>query len=160
MTSLAAKISPPRWPWLARIKLLALGLLAAYSASFVQALDHPDAPDYVAAFEQRAQPFAAAVHEARDAGASAAYSAFLDRELNLAYRELLARVDAEARPQLQASQRAWLAFYEAEVAFIGGNWTPGNFGSSSAISRADYRADLVKARILTLLNYLKNYPPR
>ncbi len=159
MTSLAAETSPS-WSWPARAKLLALALLAAYSARFVQALDHPDAPDYVAAFEQRAQPFADAVHETTDTDATAAYSAFLDCELNLAYRELLARVDAEARPKLQASQRAWLAFYEAELAFIAGNWTPRNFGSSSALSRADYRADLVRARILTLLNYLKNYPPR
>lgn len=159
MTSLAAETNP-LWPRLTRARLLALGLLTAFCAPFVLAVDHPDAPDYVAAFEQRAQPFADALYEARDAAANAAYSAFLDRELDLAYRELLTRVDAEARPKLQASQRAWLAFYEAELAFIAGNWTPRNFGSSSALSRADYRADLVKARILTLLNYLKNYPPR
>jgi hypothetical protein len=55
-------------------------------------------------------------------------------------------------------QRQWLAFRAAETRFINGNFTPQNFGSSSALSRADYGATLVGQLVLTLLAYLQNYP--
>ena len=62
------------------------------------------------------------------------------------------------RVKLSPEQGRWLQFRDAESQFIGANWTPQNFGSSSLLSRADYRATLVKQRVLTLLAYLQNYP--
>ena len=64
------------------------------------------------------------------------------------------------RQALTFSQRQWGLFRDAESDFIGGNWSPKNFGSSSALSRADYRATLVRQRVVMLLAYLQNYPPR
>jgi uncharacterized protein YecT (DUF1311 family) len=126
-----------------------------------QAIDNPDAPDHQAAFLTRAKPYEERLSEASDgpasASAAAAYALFLDAEMNLAYRQLLARLDGRARQDLTLSQRRWLLFREAENRFIGANWTPKNFGSSAALSRVDYRTTLVRQRVLTLLVYLQNY---
>ncbi len=56
------------------------------------------------------------------------------------------------------SQREWLQFRDAELRFVDRNWTPKNFGSSYVLSRAGYRYQLVKQRVLALLAYLQNYP--
>ena len=77
--------------------------------------------------------------------------------MNAAYRLLLAQLAGAHRQALLRSQRQWLAFRDAEYGFIDGNWTTSSFGSSSAISRAAYRAELVKQRVLNLLDYLRNY---
>ena len=129
----------------------------------VQAVDNPDAPDYQAAFLARAKPYEERLSDAAGGGAgltdaAVAYARFLDTELNQAYRQLLGRLDALSRQALVSSQRRWLAFRDAEIGFIDENWTPRNFGSSSVFSRADYRATLVKQRVLVLLAYLRNYP--
>lgn len=139
-----------------------IGLLAAAIAAPAAAIDNPDAPDYVAEFEARAKPLEDAVSAAPDGAATAAaqraYAAFLEGELNSAYQRLLPKLEPAARAGLQTSQRQWLAFRKAELAFIARNWVPQNFGSSYALSRADYAASLVKQRVVALLRYLKNYP--
>lgn len=139
--------------------LAAAGLLAAPA----RAIDNPDAPDWTAAFQARAQPLEERLsNEAGGPGqaaAAAAYVQFLDAELNQAYQALLSRLEGEARRALVQSQRQWLAYRDAELRFIARNWTPQSFGTSSSLSRADYHASLVRQRVLTLLAYLQNYPP-
>lgn len=123
------------------------------------AIDNPDSPDRTAEFLARAQPFERRLaDESLGPTSAAAYASFLDVELNQAYRDVLERVSGEARQSLVRSQREWLRFRDAESQFIGNNWVPKNFGSSSALSRAGYRSALVKQRVLTLLAYLQNYP--
>ena len=90
--------------------------------------------------------------------AYAAYEQFLDDELNHAYAALATKLNLKRKPQLQRAQRAWLAFRDAEAAFIKDNWTMAQFGSSSPMSRGAYRAAIARDRTLGLLNYLKNYP--
>lgn len=135
-------------------------LLLVHGSAF--AIDNPDAPDYVAAFEQRMQPLYTNVRDR--ARTTADYvdgyvrlEKRLDVELNAAYDGLLSKLDAPGRRRLQASQRAWLAFRDAEFAFIDGTWNAENFGTSSAISRGDYRTTIVKNRIIELLWYRKNF---
>lgn len=147
---------------------LAQGLLATV-ASWLMALapawaiDNPVTPDLAAAFQTRAQPFEARVSEAAGGPglgqATRAYAAFLETELNLAYQQLLPLLGRPARAALLLSQRQWLRFRDAEGEFIDGNWVAQDFGSSAALSRADYRAGLVKQRVLSLLAYRQNYPP-
>jgi uncharacterized protein YecT (DUF1311 family) len=141
------------WSWAAMLSM----------AGPAWAIDNPDAPDRKAAFLARAKPYEERLSEASGGGpalapAAAAYAGFLDDEMNRAYRQLLGRVNGDARQALVLSQRQWLLFRDAEMRFIGRNWTAGNFGSSSALSRADYRAALFRQRVLTLLDYLRNYP--
>lgn len=127
------------------------------------AIDNPDAPDRSAAFLARAQPYEERLSQASRtsdiAAAAFAYAEFLDAELNTAYQDLLARVgDSSTRRALMQSQREWLQFRDAEFRFVDRNWTPQNFGSSYALSRAGYRHRLARQRVLTLLAYLQNYP--
>ena len=134
----------------------------ALATSVAYAIDNPDTPDEVATFEQRAQPleenFSSQTSTLGLSQAGVAYAKFLDKELNRAYQLLLKKVDApKAREQLRKSQRAWLAYYQAEADFIWANWIPANFGSSYELSRQGYRNSLVKERIKVLLNYLRNY---
>jgi uncharacterized protein YecT (DUF1311 family) len=138
-----------------------VGAAALLVAGSAQAIDNPDAPDRKAEFLARAQPYeerlAAESGGPAWASASTAYATFLDGELNRSYQQLLGHLGDEARRALARSQREWLRFLDAETRFIDRNWTPRNFGSSSVLSRADYRSALVKQRVLTLLAYLQNY---
>lgn len=132
------------------------------------AIDNPDAPNYQAPLPARAQPFEkrladvavgpefspAAVAHAK------AYAKFLDAELNQAYRQLREQLRGDNRQALTFPQRQWGQFHDAETEFIGANWSPKNFGSSSEMSRAEYRATLVRQRVTMLLAYRQNYPPR
>ncbi|CAD7854509.1 MAG: hypothetical protein, partial [Olavius algarvensis Gamma 1 endosymbiont] len=79
--------------------------------------------------------------------AYAHYENFLDQELNKAYERLMGHLDEDAQQTLRDSQRNWLKYRDAEFEFIALNWTPGNFGSSSVISRGDYRTTLIKDRV-------------
>lgn len=147
-----------RWQWM-RAACLGAAMLASTAA---MAVDNPDAPDRMAAFEQRIQPLEAAVanqHTTADMlRASSAYAKQLDVELNQTYRELMAKVGANGAQKLRASQRNWLSFMTTEAAFIDGTWNAKDFGSTSALSRSEYRNSLTKARIVQLLGYLRSYP--
>lgn len=147
-----------RWQWM-RAACLGAAMLASTAA---MAVDNPDAPDRMAAFEQRIQPLEAAVANQNTTAdmlrASSAYAKQLDVELNQTYRELMAKVGATGAQKLRASQRNWLAFMTTEAAFIDGTWNAKDFGSTSALSRSEYRNRVTKARIVQLLDYLRSYP--
>lgn len=147
-----------RWQWM-RAACLGAAMLASTAA---MAVDNPDAPDRLAAFEQRIQPLEAAVANQNTTAdmlrASSAYAKQLDVELNETYRELMAKVGATGAQKLRASQRNWLAFMTTEAAFIDGTWNAKDFGSTSALSRSEYRNRVTKARIVQLLDYLRSYP--
>lgn len=144
--------------------MLAAAVLILMPSLYVSAyaIDNPDAPDYVAEFSEQADALESDMLDAADrterAKASGTYNDFLDAQLNGAYRRLIKRLPAEQREQLQTSQRQWLVFRDAELAFIEGNWVPERFGSSYSLSRSQYRAGVVRARIEQLLWYLKNDP--
>lgn len=142
-------------------RLAMIGFFICCSVS-VHALDNPDAPDYVGDFMQRAQMYELNIHQTAHTTQSyitahAAYEKFLDQELNAAYAQLMAQLNDKAQQNLRDSQRKWLKYRNAEFSFIAQNWTNENFGSSSVISRGDYRTSLIKDRVVTLLQYLKNY---
>lgn len=157
-----------RWPASLRLfqrlgQCLRAGLAAWLLAlSPCWAIDNPDAPDLIAAFQLRAQPLESRRSETAggpgQAQAARAYAAFLEAELNQAYQSLLPQLSKPSRAALLQSQRQWLRFRDAESVFIDGNWGAQDFGSSAALSRADYRAGLVKQRVSSLLAYRQNYP--
>lgn len=128
------------------------------------AIDNPDAPNYVDEFLSRDQAYESNLRKTGNATkdylpAYRHYEAFLDKELNHAYRLLMARIDAGSKSALMDSQRKWLTYRDSEFAFISQNWTQKNFGSSYVISRGDYRATIIRHRIISLLYYLQNYIP-
>lgn len=136
-------------------------LLAGFTAS-CQAIDNPDAPDYVADFKQRAQPFEVAIHQQAKTTqdslkAYADYEQFLDKELNKAYKSVLEKLGAEQQTKIKESQRNWIKYRDSEFDLIAENWTTKNFGSSAVLSRGAYRTTIIRDRVTLLLNYLKNY---
>jgi uncharacterized protein YecT (DUF1311 family) len=153
----AALRRPSGWPF-AILVLIGLALLSGRCA----AIDNPDRPDPVAAFEARCLPFESRVDQASTTAefgrAFGDYDRFLDQELGQAYNALAAALPAPGPKQaLERTQQAWAQFRDAESRFIADNWTREQFGSSSQISRGQYRVAVVKARVIQLLHYLANY---
>ena len=127
-----------------------------------EAIDNPDAPDFVAEFNARAKKYeddirrnARATEDVRQA--YAAYEQFLEAELAKAYPALLAKLPKPSRAKLERSQADWLKYRKAEFDFIAENWTSKSFGSASVLSRGEYRTALIRDRVTTLLHYLKSY---
>ena len=139
--------------------LLLIFLLFSTSA---WALDNPYAPDYVAEFEARIAPLendidTKAMTTADFAIGYTVLNEALDRELDAAFSNIMAKLPDASREKLALSQQQWLVFRDAELIFIAENFNSTDFGSSSTISRGGYRAAIVKARIKELLWYLRNY---
>lgn len=136
--------------------VFSLAMHAAY------ALDNPDAPDLVGEFEAREQVLLKAVNNP-DNGARANliayddYLAFLDAELNNAYKLVQSKLSKDRQQELKKSQQNWILFRDAEFAWIKNNWTNQDFGSSAGLSRGSYRCSIVRDRVSQLLNYAKNY---
>jgi uncharacterized protein YecT (DUF1311 family) len=145
-----------------RLRAVVLAFVAVAAAGAAWAVDNPDAPDRAAAFEARVQPLEDALAATSGGPASAragqALAEQLDAELNRAYGELSRALEAPARQALQASQRQWLRWRDAELAFAERQWTPQRSGSSYTLSRALHRAALIKARVAALNAALADYP--
>ena len=141
------------------LSIIVIGMCTTFPG---YAIDNPDAPDYVAEFEQRAQPFATVIHQQAKTTqetlkAYADYEKFLDKELNDVYKKLIGKLGAEQQTKLKKSQRDWIKYRDTEFDFIASNWTTKNFGSSSVLSRGDYRTSILRNRVEQLLYYWKNY---
>jgi uncharacterized protein YecT (DUF1311 family) len=126
------------------------------------AIDNPDAPDYLGEFETRTAPIELSI--INNSQTTLDYvegykklESSLDKELNSAYQQLMAKLELEQKEMLKKSQRQWITFRDKEFSFIGNNWSRQNFGSSSAISVGAYRTQLIRNRTRQLLTYLKNY---
>lgn len=149
--------------------LLRRRLLQAVAALALQglvggaaAIDNPEAPDRVGAFERRAAPLEQQL-AATDGGSAAVraerdYASFLDAELNAAYRMLLAHLQEPARAAMVESQRRWLRYRQAEFHFIARHWTQDRSGTSASLSAAGHRNGLTRERIVQLLRYAAEYP--
>jgi len=80
-----------------------------------------------------------------------------DKELNAAYNQLIKSIRADNDKdraelliaRLKESQRAWLKYRDAQVAFVGVNANVGS-ASSRALGMASYSAELTKERIKDL----------
>jgi uncharacterized protein YecT (DUF1311 family) len=141
---------------------LAALLVVAGLCGEAAAIDHPDAPDRVAAFSDEADRLETAMLDAAATAdfvmAGSRYQAFLDEQLSAAFDSLKRRLAPAEAEALAESQRLWERFREQEKRFIDGNWTPASFGSSSLLSRHHYLAQLTRTRTEQLLHYLRNYP--
>ena len=143
--------------WLA---MAALALILFSNPSF--AVDNPDAPDLVAQFETREKPFIAAIEKPSNTTADysvayANYLKFLDKELNTIYKTLRTKIPEEKQKQLKTSQINWIKYRDLEFTFIDNTWTHKNFGTSSAISRGQYKAGVVRSRVVQLMGYSRAF---
>lgn len=144
------------YAWLKFAALLLIVLSGTASA-----IDNPDAPDYVAEFEAREKSLVAVAENSDGYRASAIaytdYLNFLDAELNAVYKALQAKLPKDQQQQLKQSQINWLKYRDLEFAFIEDNWSKADFGSSSSITRGQFKASIVRDRIIQLMHYAKTY---
>jgi uncharacterized protein YecT (DUF1311 family) len=126
------------------------------------AIDNPDAPAFLQTLQKNEEPYLAAINNPNNGTrdyliAYNKYEKFLDDELSKAYQLVMSKLPEQQKKELNEAQRNWIKFREAEFELIRNNWTRDNFGSSSWISRGDYRCSIVRDRVLQLLNYASNY---
>ena len=130
------------------------------SASY--AIDNPDAPQYVTAFDSSSKIYLDKIADPKNTNSTYAvayksYQEFLDSEINKAYKLLLQKLPEKQKLALKKSQLAWIKHRDAEFAFIEENWVPANFGSSVVISKGDYKCKIIHDRVVQLLQYAQNY---
>ena len=146
----------------ARFTLLGVAaILLMMCGNFSFAIDNPDAPDLIAAFEAKEKPILATA-ENPDNGYRASlvaytdYLTFLDKELNTVYKSLQSKLPKDKQDGLKQSQVNWLKYRDSEFSLIEGTWTKENFGSSSSITRGQYKAAIVRDRVIQLMHYTKS----
>ena len=137
-------------------------ILASLISINACAMDNPDAEDIIGKFEQQEKPFMAKIDNPSNSNrayliAYDDYQIFLDKELNNIYKTLLNRLPEAQKSELKISQKYWLSYRDAEFMLIKNNWTRDNFGSSSGISRGQYRSSIIRDRIIQLMHYANNY---
>ena len=126
------------------------------------AIDNPDAPDLVAEFETREKALVTVIEKPGNTTADysvayANYLKFLDKELNTAYRNLRIKLPVDKQKKLKVSQLSWIKYRDLEFAFIDNTWTNKDFGTSSGISRGQYKAGVVRNRVVQLMHYAKTF---
>lgn len=145
------------YPWLG-----IAGLTLMLFSNLTFAIDNPDAPDLIAEFETREQAFMVAIEKQSNTtnDYSVAYSnylKFLDKELNTVYKTLRTKLLEDKQKQLKASQVSWLKYRDLEFTFVDSTWTNKDFGTSSGISRGQYKASVIRSRVIQLMHYAKTF---
>lgn len=142
--------------------LVIAALTFALLSNLTFAIDNPDAPDLISEFEAREKPIIAAIEKSTNTTGDyavfyASYLKFLDKELNAVYKTLRTKLPADKQKQLKASQVSWIKYRDLEFAFIESTWTNKDFGTSSGISRGQYKASVVRDRVIQLIHYAKTF---
>ncbi|HKM38391.1 MAG TPA: lysozyme inhibitor LprI family protein [Thiopseudomonas sp.] len=76
-----------------------------------------------------------------------------DRELNIAYKELMSHLSADEKDSLRKAQKAWLVFRDAETEFFWSESISGG-GTLQPIIVSDYSLELLKTRVCQLSNFV------
>ncbi len=127
-----------------------------------QAIDNPDAPNHLEAFRSEASSYTQAIYENAQTTADSMeayrnYIDFLKDKLAEARSALESELSGPEQEAFRKSRNAWQAYQEAEKGFISTVWTPQNFGSSSAMSRLAFYADVLRSRTELLLRYRQQF---
>lgn len=146
-----------RYSWLGIAALLLM-----LCSNLALAIDNPDAPDLIAEFEAREKSLIAAIEKPTNTTSDYAvlysnYLKFLDKELNTVYKTLRTKFPEDKQKQLKASQINWIKYRDLEFAFIDSTWTNKDFGTSSVISRGQYKVNVVRDRVIQLMHYAKTF---
>ncbi|MES1924192.1 lysozyme inhibitor LprI family protein [Salinisphaera sp. T31B1] len=128
-------------------------------ASVAQAVDNPDRPDHLGAFHERMTPYEQRIRAAQTTAdmsqASTDMASALDDELNTAYKRLMAELSPEQQSALRTAQRHWLAYRDAEFAFLNDVFTRESHGTSVVLTVGGARNALVYERAEELWSYLQ-----
>ncbi|MBD1558172.1 hypothetical protein HC752_14635 [Vibrio sp. S9_S30] len=81
------------------------------------------------------------------------YHEFLSDEIKSTYVDIAKKLTEKERDAFKASHTAWESFLHSQFAFIEEVWSKDNFGSASAIDRGQFKAKLLRDRLLELQYY-------
>lgn len=133
-------------------------LIAALSSIACQAIDNPDAPNYLEQFRSEASSYEQSIYQDATTTSQAVteyrhYIDFLEREVIAAQTAIENELSGPDKLKLADSMAAWKSYRDTERDFITGVWTQDNFGSSSTLSRLAFYAEILTSRIELLLKY-------
>lgn len=142
--------------------LIIAAFIFVFFSGSVWAIDNPDAPDLLGEFKVKEAPLLEAAENADNGYRDylinyTNYLKFLDKELNIVYRSLYDKLPNDQQQKLKESQIAWLKYRDLEFSFVEETWTKSDFGSSSSISRGQYKASVVRNRVIQLIHYSVAY---
>lgn len=140
------------------INALSVAVILMMMSAITFAIDNPDAPDLVAEFEFREKLFIETAENPKNGYRDyllsyTNYLEFLDKELNVVYQSLRENISEDQKQKLKESQVDWLKFRDREFSFIENTWTRADFGTSSSISRGQYKVTIVRNRVIQLMHY-------
>lgn len=133
-------------------------LSIALTSVACQAIDNPDAPDYLGDFQSEVATHDQAIYEDAQTMSDSIeayrdYIGFLEEELTTVISAVESELSGSEREALIKSQSAWEVYQDKEKAFVSSVWTPQTFGTSSAFSRLAFYADVLRSRIELLQKY-------
>ena len=133
-------------------------LTIALTSFGCQAIDNPDTPDYLEQFRSSASSYEQAIYDTARTSAEIMeayreYVGFLEEELATATSAVEAELSGSERGVFDKARNAWDAYLAAEKTFVSTVWTAQNSGSSSAVSRLAFYADVLKSRVELLQKY-------
>lgn len=76
-----------------------------------------------------------------------------EKELNSIYQSLIVILDDTDKVKLQAAQRAWVAYRDAELKWLWSQALYGNGGTTAGIAVSDISRDMLKQRVCELTRY-------
>ena len=114
-------------------------LAIALTSLACQAIDNPDAPNYLKKFRSEASAYERAIFKDSQTTSDSMeryreYIAFLESELETTTSALRDELYGAEEEAFEKSISAWDIYRTSEKDFISTVWTPQNFGSSSAFS--------------------------
>jgi uncharacterized protein YecT (DUF1311 family) len=78
-----------------------------------------------------------------------------DKELNRVYRELMRGLDKDSAARLKKTQKAWLAYRDAEVDWLWSTALYGDAGTSGPVSVSGAGTELVRQRTCELNRHIE-----
>jgi len=139
--------------------LRSLALLSiALTSLKCHAIDNPDAPNYLEDFLFESSSYEQAIYEEAKTTSDSIekyrdYLSFLEGKLAKVSAALNSKLSGSEQEVFNKSQSAWEAYQQAEKAFVSSVWKPQNFGSSYAMSRLAFYAEILRSRTELLLKY-------
>ncbi|WP_166264690.1 lysozyme inhibitor LprI family protein [Marinobacter caseinilyticus] len=133
-------------------------LLITFTSAACQAIDNPDAPDYLEQFRAQASSYELAINNKSQTTADMiveyrGYIDFLEQALQLVETALEGSLSDSERALFFETQAKWQTYRQAEMSFVDSVWTQENFGSSASVSKLAFYSEILKSRIELLQTY-------
>ncbi|CCN73093.1 hypothetical protein [Vibrio nigripulchritudo] len=134
--------------------LIAITLFVSFS---VVAIDNPDKPEPVSQIDALSAPFIDKIEQVsgyRDTLlAYTDYHEFLSLQIKDTVSSLMSQLTETEKDSFKAGHEAWEKYIESQYEFIEQVWSKENFGTASAIDRGEFKARLLREKLIALHYY-------